>query len=183
MTKLTDEVVFWEILQLANLDNTPYSVDKHVNQLERELSELADDDLLEFHQWFHEKLQQARTWEMWAAAWITPDQNNAQGCGDDEFDDFCAGLVARGRTTFESVVKEPDLVAEISNPELLKSGEGFINAADRIYAKRHGQGSSIYYVLNTPLTVEPTGECWKETDRQYFVRKLPCALQKFGFPS
>lgn len=79
------------------------------------------------------------------------------GCGDDEFVDFRAGLISRGQETFDRVMTNPDLVADVPFAELLKSGYTFVYAAKQLYGQRHEDEMMLGEVAPREPVQPPTG--------------------------
>ena len=83
--------------------------------------------------------------------------------GDDSFDDFRAGLVALGRTTFEAAVASPDsladhpLVREIAaaNDPRWLGREDMLFVASHAYAAVTGEDEVTFYDFAEGLRAEP----------------------------
>jgi hypothetical protein len=71
------------------------------------LSAMTPDQLVGFKRAFEERMREAYTWDLWAAAYII-----GGGCSNDGFRDFRAWLIAQGRQTFEAAVRDPETLAD-----------------------------------------------------------------------
>jgi hypothetical protein len=86
---------FWEIIDLANPYEKPYSPQAHADRLIAVLGALSDRDLRLFENFRDSLSMQIYTFDMATAA-----STIGTGCGDSSFGEFCQALVYRGREVF-----------------------------------------------------------------------------------
>ena len=115
-----DEAQFWQIIE-ATKPFGPYTIEAHYDRLLERVSGLPESEILDYSRLFHAQLQKANSWELWDAAYIVNG-----GCGDDDFQDFKAGLVAQGRTVFQSVLDSPEFLAQYLPAKQLIRGESIL---------------------------------------------------------
>lgn len=179
------EMEFWEIIESASpkYDNQN-AASAHCQKVMNILDSKSDQDLTDFYSYFRKYFYELLNYDLWSVAMLVPDQYGDQGCSDDTFTNFCAGIISRGRKTFENVKKNPDCIAEIKEPQLLKSGEAIMLAAPTIFRKRHGKYAELddneEILSNTPIKI--IGQLWDGSDYGYFSRKFPKCLLRFGLP-
>jgi len=176
------ETDFWKLLE----DTSPgyksdKSVDEHLEALYAVLMDSSDKDLVDFYRIYKQLIRSANSYALWGAAWLVPDKEFGQGCGDDEFDDFRAGLIARGKDTFAKVLQDPDYVSDVPFAHLLKCGEPFAFASDQIYRERH-QGTMLGEIVDTGRPSRPIGREWAEDDKAFFQRNYPRCCKRWGVP-
>jgi Protein of unknown function (DUF4240) len=115
--------------------------------------------------------------------------------GDDSFDDFRAGLVALGRTTFEAAVANPDsladhpLVREISsaNDPRWLGREDMLFVASHAYAAVTGEDEVTFYdyaegmrdTTDEAIGADHDAEDWAITDEQATRQRLPRLTEMF----
>lgn len=176
------EAEFWKILEESSTGyGTENSVNEHLDSLYAILERLSDQDLMDYYRIFKLLIRSANSHELWGAAWLVPDREFGQGCGDDEFDDFRAGLIARGQDTFTKVLCNPDLVAEVPFASLLKRGESFAFASDQIYRSRH-DGAMLGEIIDLGKPAPLKGKPWSEGDKAFFLENYPRCCDKWGVP-
>jgi Protein of unknown function (DUF4240) len=115
--------------------------------------------------------------------------------GDDSFDDFRAGLVALGRTTFEAAVASPDSLADhpmvreiaVSNDPRWLGREDMLFVASHAYAAVTGEDEITFYDYAEGMR-DPAAETahqgdeeedWSITDEHEARRRLPRLVEMF----
>lgn len=93
----------------------------------------------------------AYRWDLWGAAYVANG-----GCSDDGFEYFLAWLVARGRVTYETVLRDPDALADYLDGEDCDH-EPFRYVAPVAYRRRTGGPLPVAALTRSP---EPSGELW-----------------------
>ena len=96
---------FWQIIdRAAKSDRDP---DAHVTALRMALHDLSLEEIISFEAAFRRYLNEAYTWDLWAAAYLIHG-----GCSDDGFEYFRRWLVSRGRDVYEAALADPDSLAQ-----------------------------------------------------------------------
>jgi hypothetical protein len=100
------EIEFWEVLDDV-ADDTD-TVDEVVDGLRDVLEAMPREQVVAFQVAFNTVMARAYTWDLIAAACFI-------GCGksDDGFEDFRAWLVAQGKDTFEAVLNDVNVLADL----------------------------------------------------------------------
>lgn len=100
-----DSTEFWQLIDAARARTGPgVPFDEALVDV---LAAHSPREILEYQERFDEFHWALYRWEIWAAAHIIGD-----GCSDDGFIDFRAGVVSLGRTWYERVVAAPDSLAD-----------------------------------------------------------------------
>jgi hypothetical protein len=114
--------------------------------------------------------------------------------GDDSFDDFRAGLVALGRTTFEAALADPDILADhplvreiaAANDPRWLGREDMLFVASHAYSTVTGEDEVTFYDFAEGLRgddeTEPDGQEideWSVTDEDETRRRLPRLTELF----
>lgn len=109
---MTDEA-FWLLIERAA--EQAGDRDEQAEWLAEELTRLPVEQIVGFQIKLSAHRLRADTWDMWAAARVIMDGF----CSDDSFWYFQLWLLALGRHTFDRVVAEPDLLAEVESVRAL----------------------------------------------------------------
>ncbi|MBC6451392.1 DUF4240 domain-containing protein [Actinokineospora xionganensis] len=109
---MTDEA-FWLLIERAA--EQAGDRDEQAEWLAEELTRLPVEQIVGFQVQLSAHRLRADTWQMWAAARVIMDGY----CGDDSFWYFQLWLLSLGRHTFDRVVTEPDLLAEMESVRAL----------------------------------------------------------------
>lgn len=144
---------FWNIIDEAHAGAND-DMERKSELLEEQLEELSDEDLHAFLKHFDKAIDDAYTWELWAAIYIV-----RGGCGDDSFMDFRATLVSHGREIYQKVLANPESLADFGK----KSDEywvyeGFQYVPMDVVEERFGDTPDRY----APAPDEPSGREWNE---------------------
>ena len=156
-----------------------------------ELSRCSLPQIIAFDQVLREVSHRADSWDTCAACWII----EYGFLSDDGFADFQAGLVRLGRSTFESVVADPDSLAE--HPAVLEisrsagrdlwiGDETLLYAASRAYERLTGNPDGYCEAADAPEPAapprgpSPTGERWDLRNGDEWRRRLPRLAELFG---
>jgi hypothetical protein len=131
------------------------------------LSQLPPAEIGGFARMMDELLDQAYRWDLWGAAYIING-----GCSDDGFEYFRCGLIARGRSTFERALNNPDALADLVLPDL--------ECEDLLYAP----GRALEAVTGTlelppryaPYPDSPAGTRWREEQLDALFPRLTKAF-------
>jgi hypothetical protein len=142
--------------------------DLHASALQKALARLEPERLAAFDAHFRRFSALAYRWDLWAAAtWI------GGGCSDDGFTDFRACLVSLGKDLYESILRDPDALADVverpDTPYL--QSEGFQYLAGQLYEEKTGKELPPDPTLTFPA--EPAGEEFDFDDAAGMKRRLP----------
>jgi len=99
-----DITAFWDLIEAARASAGP---GKPFHQaLTDLLAARTREEILQYQDRFDEMYLAVHRWDMWAAAYLIGD-----GCSDDSFMDFRAGLIAQGRDWYRRAAASPDSLA------------------------------------------------------------------------
>ncbi|MBA3991939.1 MAG: hypothetical protein C0469_00330 [Cyanobacteria bacterium DS2.3.42] len=172
MKNLNEEHWFWKIIQEAIPANESCITDIHQQKLEKQLQELTDEELLQFHRTFERMTCIAYTEALWNAGTII-----SGGMGDDDFSNFRSALVASGKEVFEDAVENPESLVAFQYSERLVDNSMFNGPVHTTYARRQGEARALKELryeklpeLNSELLVE---------DQEVLKRLFPGLFDKF----
>ncbi|MBE8415980.1 DUF4240 domain-containing protein, partial [Leptospira borgpetersenii] len=114
---------FWSIIEQIKASDKPEEEIKEI------LKELQPDEIASYQVHFDTLHKTAYTWALWGAAYIIEG-----GCSDDGFIDFRYGLIAKGKSVYETALKDPDSLSALPNAWL--SNELFGYSALDIYEEK-----------------------------------------------
>jgi hypothetical protein len=97
---------FWMHIETAKREAP--SVDVVPQLLTRRLSQLPENEIIDFSNHFSDCLNRSNDGCLWVAASVM-----MGGCGDDSFDYFRGWLITQGQKVFEAVVADPDSMADL----------------------------------------------------------------------
>jgi len=98
---LTD---FWRLVTVNDRTAEPESV---CQSLKAALSDLSDEQLIEFDKQFSICMRQSYTWDLFGAAFVIA------GCNDEYgFSEFRCWLISRGEAVFKAALENPDSLAQ-----------------------------------------------------------------------
>lgn len=169
---------FWKLVDAA----ADGSDDARVAALRTSLSNLSLDELIGFELAFGTQFNAAETWDLWGAAYVANG-----GASDDGFAYFRYWLIARGRQAFESVVKEPDNLADIvpADATAVLELEEFGSVAVGLWLKKSGRGYEdlhkqlAQFVGCRPVTRGPSGTPFRD-DPVALEKRYPKLWRRFG---
>lgn len=140
-----DESKFWGIIDQTRY-GTP-TVVEHARLLETALESLSFEDIISFGQMLENKLSDLNKNDLWEIAYIIN-----TGCGDDDFRDFRAGIIARGKEAFDIAVINPAGLGNFDKAEDLIKGEEFHGAYRKAWRNKTGQymGPQVNYDDSKP---------------------------------
>src|SRR5579859_3853253 len=166
-----NETQFWQIIEDTK-SKAFGEPDAQVDLVGLKLRELSPNHIQDFNQLFHDRLDEAYSWTLWAAAYLING-----GCSDDGFEYFRCWLIGQGRKVFEAAVKEPDSLSAIvkkhSDP---CENEGLLYVA--IEALDEVAGQEMQWNRKRSLG-EPKGENWDFDDVAETSRRLPQLFKMF----
>lgn len=122
--------MFWEIID-STIEHEAIP-QRQLSSLRSTLSNLTPDEIVAFEQAFTRKLWRAYTWDLWGAAHVAHG-----GASDDAFEYFRRWLVSKGRHVYDTVLRNPDDLAD-----LIEAGtSGVTPGEDGVF-----EFEAIYYV-------------------------------------
>ncbi|MEV4411319.1 DUF4240 domain-containing protein [Catellatospora sp. NPDC049609] len=128
-----DEAGFWDVIEdaYAALECGYYDEESPADAVALAwtagLAGLPPEEIVDFGVHLERMLERAWRPAVWAAAWLlaggTDDDRHAFIDDGDRFTDFRAALVALGRTSFETVLADPDALAGLPDLAAVDSGD------------------------------------------------------------
>ncbi|MHA1386095.1 MAG: DUF4240 domain-containing protein [Candidatus Helarchaeota archaeon] len=108
-----NESEFWEIIDETRQQSNGSS-EEQVKLLINILSQESFQEIFEYERIFYKLYTNSYKSELWAMAFIL----NGGGCSDDSFDYFRAWVIAQGKTYYDLLMKNPEIVADEPEQEL-----------------------------------------------------------------
>ena len=166
---------FWELVEFA-FEESGGDHESQREELADALRKVSPEELAAFQEHLHARIDEAYTWDLWAAASIV----NA-GCTDDDFLFFRAWLVSRGREAYEAAVDDPNSLLDI---DLEGDSDGctfedFLCVASDVYEELTDRMLDARG-FRTPLEEEPEGEPLEETPED-LANRLPALWAAHGW--
>jgi hypothetical protein len=159
---------FWEIIDRVD-DASGGDMDRKCALLGEYLGRLPAEEVQSFSEHFDEAMDQAYSWDLWAAAYII-----GGGCSDDAFSDFRATLISRGREEFERALTNPESLAESDIDEETGFHEGYQYVVDEVHEKLTGKAT----IRTKPHPESPSGV---EFDEETVGERYPGLAGKHGY--
>jgi hypothetical protein len=131
--------MFWSIIE-ASQGLSDHTIDSQAKILFEMLLKLKSEDIHEFYRIFMDMLWRSFRADLWDAAQII-----ACGCSENVFEDFRAWLIGQGRIIFESVINDPETIANlisVDDREEVLNGR-LVSAIIDAYEKKAGQELSL----------------------------------------
>ena len=144
-----DEKAFWAVIDETMSDTQ----DTQAAKLKTELAALSRDGLIEFNLHYRNKLAEANSWDMWAAAYIING-----GCSDDGFDYFRDWLISKGQAVFDAAQKDPETLKGVATPWDTEFEEFRYVMLDIMEEVHNGEFPTVPSQKHSP----PSGEEWDE---------------------
>jgi len=123
---------FWALIEDSR--RSTEDLDEQVETLQLLLEGHSEQDILDFDRHFHDALDAAYHWDIWAAAYIIN-----SGCSDDGFDYFMGWLIAQGRKYYEATLADPNQAGVRVEPGDFAECESIWYAAPGAYEKLTGK--------------------------------------------
>lgn len=156
---MLDEKGFWKLISQSKLASG--DLDARLAKLKSKLRKLKDEDLALFRGLLEQYFDYLYRWDLWAAAYYDND-----GCSDDAFMDWRAGLILAGKVVYDAVSQDPDALAEFEVGRV----EGLLDLAAEIWQERH---PAEEMASPTIVNREPLGEAFPEDDEAWFKSRFP----------
>jgi hypothetical protein len=171
---------FWTLIDRSR-GGTAGDPDAQAERLGELLTELSVEQLVAFDRRFVQANLALYTWAMWGAATVV-----LGWCSDDVFTDFRSWVVSLGRQTYDRVVADPEVLAEVqlADPEEIGAGELFAFAAGEAYQEATGRDLwDAEPERQTPESPdgEPGGQRFAETDEE-LRRRYPRLAARWMAP-
>ncbi len=165
--QLMESEKFWKIIETTKSKSLG-DYEKQQSELEKELSKLTANEVLEFDNKFRTLRGEIYNWNFWAAAYIING-----GCSDDCFSDFRGWLIGQGQSIYENAIKNIETLTELKETND-GDWEGFSYIATDVYEKKTGNDMPQGIQEN----FEITGEEWEE-DENDLKKRFPKLYKKF----
>jgi hypothetical protein len=158
---------FWKLVDQVKGTKEPEAA------IAKLLRKLAPKELVSYQEHFDTLAREAYHWDLWGAAYVL-----GGGCSDDGFIDFRYGLIARGRDVYESALKNPDSLADLTIQGEIPN-ELFGYAAEEVYEDLTDEDEMPR--LPPPMKPpKPLGEEWDFDDAKQNASRLPKLWAKYG---
>lgn len=157
----TDE--FWRLIDEVHVESGG-NMDRKCELLNQRLSNLSEQELLEFINHFDYADAAAYTYSLWGAIYVMQG-----GCSDDAFDDFRATLISQGRSVYEQALSDPESLADLT----FSDKEDICYEGYQFVTHKVAEQKMIEYPAKTIFqSKEPTGEDWDEGSVDLLYPKL-----------
>lgn len=144
---------FWQIIDSVN-SGSGGDMDRKCELLGNRLTQLNEQELMDFVDHFDAADAAAYTWPLWGAAYV---MNG--GCSDDSFSDFRATLISHGRKIYEMALSDPESLADLDLSDVEDiCYEGFQYVKNDVAEKVLGELPK----RRVPFPDEPSGANWDE---------------------
>lgn len=161
---------FWQIMNVpASIHE--YEVEEQELALAAELRKLSDEELVAFKLTYDQVMDEAYSWDLWAAAYFV-----CGGCSDDGFTYFRNWLIGRGEHAFFNAMQDPDSLAIFDMEgefDIAMSCEWDL-LPSKVWGQRHRDGPDFYDQLpDRPYKSDPSGEEFDEDDFEAMKARFP----------
>jgi hypothetical protein len=184
-----DEDTFWGLVESTRdeVGDPVERADDIAAALVNRLAGLSPDDLVGFEQQILALFLESHRWDLWGAAYLVNG-----GCSDDGFDYFRGWLIAQGREVWDSVLEDPDSLADVLRPEGADAGrysdglesQDMLAAAAEAYEQLTGSEDGFDEALEAAtegmeFPEEPAGEQWDFDDEDEMRDRFPRLARMF----
>ena len=166
--QLMDTEIFWKIIETSKSKSLG-DYEKQQSELEKELTKLTANKVLEFDNKFRNLRGEIYNWNFWAAAYIING-----GCSDDCFSDFRGWLIGQGQSIYENAIQNIETLTEL-NETNDGDWEGLSYIPTEVYEKKTGNDMPQGIQEN----FEITGDEWEE-DENDLKNRFPKLYTKFA---
>lgn len=136
--------------------------------LKKRLLKLPAAEVFEFQKHFDHLQGQSYTYDLWGAAILVSGGYKS----DDGFIDFRYGLISKGKAIYETVVADPDSLADLEWEERELSDQGFGHVAQDVYEELTGNRMPDY-IAEVPFPDDLLGEPWDFNSRELLKQRFP----------
>ncbi len=163
-----NEQIFWDLIDKARKSNAANFETQCVNLTEFLVEGHTAEEILAFEHILREKIEEASTWTIMAAAFVV-----CSFISDDTYEDFRAWMVGQGKDNFYKILRDPNEVCNIVKPsrDLELDGEYMLFVAANAYLEKTGSDDeeAFYELIEHPAEKEIVQK-WPESKNDY--RKL-----------
>jgi hypothetical protein len=162
-----EESVFWQLIEEAREGSD--CVEEHAQKLAELLEGFRAGEVAKFNRLLHEKLGEARRYDLWAISSIV-----CRSCSEDRFDYFRCWLVLQGRQAFECALADPVAFFDCLAPQESYQAEELLSAAQQAYASIKQD--------DLPKSAFPNAPRWKGVpwNVDELPRLYPTVYERFG---
>lgn len=163
---------FWDIIRqsrkgLPRLSLNGDAYDRQSARLVSLLGAMKSEQIVAFDATLREIHRRSDRWDLWGVAFIING-----GCSDDGFEYFRRWLLAQGRETFESTMRDPDSLCENipSGDDFEPDYEDVLHITDEVYETKTGKDlAEVRFGLEDTNDTDRNGsgtkgEEWEEDD-------------------
>lgn len=169
------DVDFWRVIESARrATGAEADGEEFAETLAERLGSLAPEQIESFARDLSKRLDEANTWDLWAAAYV---MNG--GCSDDGFLYFRAWLIAQGRKVFERAVADPDSLAG-ARLRYCEEGEYELEDLLEVPARAYEHATGTAMPQSPQPTGAPRGRRFREGDEAELKRRLPKLRRKYS---
>lgn len=156
---------FWQVIDSARAESQG-DLDRQTELIEERLSSSEPSEIIAFQQQLDDVMNEANTWDLWAAAYII----NA-GASNDGFEYFRAWLVMQGKQVFHAAVQNAESLADYSGVQLNEADwEELLYLPRRIYEEKVGHAMSLPHSFT-----DTQGEPWEQDELEERYPRLSAA--------
>jgi hypothetical protein len=170
---------FWKLIENAQCKADDGWIELDHNALIDALTHLSAEDIQEFGRIFWHMKAKAYREDIWDAAFLI-----ACGCGDDAFDAVKDWLIVQGREIYETVLNDPENLADIVprthrfdlyDVRLPERDITVMHVAEVAYKRKTGQPIPEYGYAEVPVLI---GE--NSLSEEEIPAKFPRIMEKLG---
>lgn len=167
---------FWKLINDVLVALGPsHSIEKHLSLYREALDKLATDELFDFIGIQQFYLAKADTHNLSQAAFIV-----SNGCGDDDYEHFTAGLIVQGKEIYFSALANPEAtLLELQVANRLKDYFPLTYAANMIHSERTGDENVDFVTEGFEITPNPTETDKYSEDPKVLKHKFPKLFEKY----
>jgi hypothetical protein len=165
-----DEAAFWQLTAVTR-QAAGGDTERQSELLEERLSRLPGEQIAEFQRIRHRLDEQAYSWDLWGAAYVSED-----GCSDDCFRDFRAYLISLGRAPYEAALRDPDSLAPVVEDAETGDWENADSVASDAYESAVGEDIPAD---DSDLSEDLRGEPLDDEAPEALVQRYPRLAARF----
>lgn len=173
---MMNEELFWQLIDEARSLAGKGDFEQRCDTLSELLLRYEAEDIIAFEHLLLEKVEEASTWPVMAATFVV-----CSFISDDTYEDFRAWMVGQGKESFYKILKDPNEVCNILNPEEARDlgGEYMLLVTANAWLEKTGNDDEDeFYELIAHPEEKEIEQRWPETKEAY--RKLfPALYDKF----
>lgn len=170
-----DERDFWALVdQSAKFETNP---DVQLATLRASLNRLPANKIADFERVFDQVLRRSYSWDLWGAAYL-----GNGGASDDGFEYFRCWLISKGQKAFETVVADPDSLADTvaQGPPVILEFEDFAYVAREAWSAKTGRNWNEMPVVAGMMYAESPGGVRFNDNPAELAKRYPKLWTRFG---